>query len=128
MRMSGLFPSDFLSLDYIVLIPLQKTATINIVAIERRNQVNTNDSNILHIGGGSNGDLIIYKNPSAGKFNPSHFSHSSSILLQRIERKSARGFFYPISSHSHGQTNEQGSTRKSDSIFLVCQCETKSTD
>jgi hypothetical protein len=48
--------------DYIVLIPLQKTPTINIVSLERRNHVDTIDQNILHIGGGSNGDFIIYKN------------------------------------------------------------------
>jgi len=49
-----------------VLIPLQKTSTVNIVSIERRSNVDTKDKNILHIGSGPHGDLIIYKNSQAG--------------------------------------------------------------
>lgn len=55
--------------EYIVLIPLQKTSTINIVSIERRDNVDTKDKNILHIGSGSNNDLIIYKNSESGRVN-----------------------------------------------------------
>jgi len=54
--------------EYIVLIPLEKTSTINIVSIERRNNVDKTDKNILHIGSGSNVDLIIYKNSESGKY------------------------------------------------------------
>ncbi|CAF3028040.1 unnamed protein product [Rotaria sp. Silwood2] len=50
------------SREYIVLIPLQKTSTINKVSIERRNIDDTTDKNILYIGNGSNVDFIIYKN------------------------------------------------------------------
>ena len=58
-----LFSIKFITIpDYIVLIPLQKTPTINIVSLERQNNVDTTDQNILHMGGGSNGDYIIYKN------------------------------------------------------------------
>ena len=46
------------ALDYIVLIPLQKTSTIN---------VDPTDKNILHIGSGNNIDFIIYKNADSGK-------------------------------------------------------------
>jgi hypothetical protein len=53
--------------EYIVLIPLQKTSTNNIVSIERRNSVDTTDKNILHIGSGPNVDFIIYKNSESGK-------------------------------------------------------------
>ncbi|CAF3180281.1 unnamed protein product [Rotaria socialis] len=51
-----------ISREYIVLIPLQKTSTINKISIERRDIVDIKDKNILHIGGGSNVDFIIYKN------------------------------------------------------------------
>ena len=53
--------------EYIVLIPLQKTSTINIVSIERRNSVDITDENILHIGNGPNVDFIIYKNSQSGE-------------------------------------------------------------
>ncbi|CAF0887766.1 unnamed protein product [Rotaria sordida] len=50
------------SREYIVLIPLKKTSTINKVSIERRYIDDTTDKNILYIGNGTNVDFIIYKN------------------------------------------------------------------
>ena len=55
------------ALDYIVLIPLQKTSTINVASIERQTNVDPTDKNILHIGSGNNIDFIIYKNADSGK-------------------------------------------------------------
>ncbi len=50
-----------------VLIPLEKTSSINKVLFERRKVADTTDKNILHIGSGRNGDFIIYKNSQPGK-------------------------------------------------------------
>ncbi len=55
-------------LEYVVLIPLQKTSTLNIVLFERRQVDDITDKNILHIGSGRNGDFIIYKNSQPGKY------------------------------------------------------------
>ena len=54
--------------EYVVLIPLQKTSTVNVVSIERRRVTDITDKNILHIGSGRNVDFIIYKNSQPGKF------------------------------------------------------------
>jgi hypothetical protein len=50
------------------------------VSIERRNNVDTTDENILHIGSGSNTDLIIYKNSESGRSYQS-FCCWESILI-----------------------------------------------
>jgi hypothetical protein len=55
-------------LEYVVLIPLHKTSTINTVLIERRQVADITDKNILHIGSGRNVDFIIYKNSQPGKY------------------------------------------------------------
>lgn len=55
-------------LEYIVLIPLEKTSTINKISLERKINVDTQDKNILHIGNGSNVDFVIYKNAPLSKF------------------------------------------------------------
>jgi len=55
-------------LEYVVLIPLQKTSILNIVLFERRQVDDITDKNILHIGSGRNGDFIIYKNSQPGKY------------------------------------------------------------
>jgi hypothetical protein len=73
--------------DYIVLIPLQKTPTINIVSIERQNHVDITDQNILHIGGGPNGDFIIYKNAQSSINSIEYFFFllSCEYLIRRRE-------------------------------------------
>lgn len=53
--------------EYVVLIPLEKTATLNIVSIERRLVRDLTDKNILHVGSGRNVDFIIYKNSEIGR-------------------------------------------------------------
>jgi hypothetical protein len=55
-------------LEYVVLIPLEKTSTLNIVVLERRKVADITDKNILHIGSGRNLDFIIYKNSQPGKY------------------------------------------------------------
>jgi hypothetical protein len=67
--------------EYIVLIPLQKTSTNNIVSIERRNIVDTTDKNILHIGSGPNVDFIIYKNSESGKAYESIFGQKKHNMI-----------------------------------------------
>ncbi|CAF1677367.1 unnamed protein product [Adineta ricciae] len=59
--------SHQISRDYIVLIPLQKTSTINVASIERQTNVDPTDKNILHIGSGNNIDFIIYKNADSAQ-------------------------------------------------------------
>jgi hypothetical protein len=54
-------------LEYVVLIPLKKTSTVNIVLLERQQVADITDKNILHIGSGRNVDFIIYKNSQPGK-------------------------------------------------------------
>jgi hypothetical protein len=62
------FSKNQILLEYVVLIPLQKTSTLNIVLLERRKVADITDKNILHIGSGRNGDFIIYKNSQPGKY------------------------------------------------------------
>lgn len=52
--------------EYVVLIPLEKTSTLNVVLLERRQVTDITDKNILHIGSGRNVDFIIYKNSQPG--------------------------------------------------------------
>jgi hypothetical protein len=70
--------------EYVVLIPLQKTSTLNIVSIERRNTVNLTDPNILHVGSGRNVDFIIYKNAQPGMLNSMKTINTNRKLLMNI--------------------------------------------
>ncbi|CAF0973880.1 unnamed protein product [Rotaria magnacalcarata] len=69
--------------EYVVLIPLQKTAILNIVLIERRRVGDITDKNILHIGSGRNVDFIIYKNslPVESDNEPSQFSSQFKVFM-----------------------------------------------
>jgi hypothetical protein len=69
-----------LLLEYVVLIPLQKTSTLNIVSIERRKVADITDKNILHIGSGRNVDFIIYKNSQMGKYFIFIFDEKTKLL------------------------------------------------
>ena len=86
-------PNSFVSsssyqfvLDYIVLIPLQKTSTINVVSIERQTNVDPTDKNILHIGSGNNVDFIIYKNADSGKGISAKHCRGIDVKFQRKTR------------------------------------------
>lgn len=71
--------------EYVVLIPLEKTATLNIVSIERRLVRDLTDKNILHVGSGRNVDFIIYKNSEIGRWRKETFSQiefRSTIFFQ----------------------------------------------
>ena len=76
---------DFL--EYIVLIPLERTATVNRVSIERRKTIDTTDENILHIGGGPHADLIIYKNNQAGNAHPLLGIEAVFSLAAQVEKE-----------------------------------------
>ncbi|CAF1022702.1 unnamed protein product [Rotaria sordida] len=73
--------------EYVILIPLQKTSTINIVLIERRKVNDITDKNILHIGSGRNVDFIIYKNslPAQPDNEPVQFSSQFKVFM--IDKK-----------------------------------------
>ena len=73
-------------LEYIVLIPLQRTSLMNVVSIERRIIADTTDENILHVGGGTNVDFIIYKNSTLSKFIK-RFKLNASLLMISRSRK-----------------------------------------
>ncbi|CAF1010450.1 unnamed protein product [Rotaria sordida] len=73
--------------EYVILIPLEKTSTINIVSIERRKVNDITDKNILHIGSGRNVDFIIYKNslPAQPDNEPVQFSSQFKVFM--IDKK-----------------------------------------
>ncbi|CAF4221574.1 unnamed protein product [Rotaria socialis] len=91
--------------EYVVLIPLQKTAILNIVLIERRRVSDITDKNILHIGSGRNVDFIIYKNslPVQSDNEPSQFSSQFKVFMMdkrtqelNQENRILRFWFYSL--------------------------------
>lgn len=72
-------------LEYVVLIPLHKTSTLNTVLIERRQVSDITDKNILHIGSGRNVDFIIYKNSQPGNRS---IDRGLACLIARSSRSS----------------------------------------
>ncbi|CAF2675522.1 unnamed protein product [Rotaria sp. Silwood2] len=91
--------------EYVVLIPLEKTSTLNIVSIERRKVADITDKNILHIGSGRNVDFIIYKNsqPARSDNEPVQFSSQFKVFMtdkktQELhqENRTLRLWFYSL--------------------------------
>ncbi|CAF0984238.1 unnamed protein product [Adineta steineri] len=76
--------------EYIVLIPLQKTSTVNIVSIERQNLVDKTDKNILHIGSGLNDDFIIYKNSQSVQEENEPVEFSSRFKVFMIDKQTKK--------------------------------------
>lgn len=69
--------------EYVVLIPLEKTSTLNIVSIERRFIDDLTDRNILHVGSGKNGEFVIYKNslPAVRENESSQFQSEFKVFV-----------------------------------------------
>ncbi|CAF0873416.1 unnamed protein product [Adineta steineri] len=91
--------------EYVVLIPLHKTSTINTVLIERRKVADITDKNILHIGSGRNVDFIIYKNsePAIRDNEPVQFSSQFKVFMTdkqtdeiHQENRTLRLWFYNL--------------------------------
>jgi hypothetical protein len=83
-------------LEYVVLIPLQKTSILNIVLLERRKIADITDKNILHIGSGRNGDFIIYKNSLPGKYLIKIFMKDKKTQELHQENRILRLWFYNL--------------------------------
>ncbi len=86
--------------------------------MERRNHVDTSDKNILHIGGGSNGDFIIYKNAQSNtnpmENEPVDFSTEFKVFMtdkqtrkNNQENRVLHFWFHDLQRHEYmNDTNE----------------------